>query len=228
MRLLLLLVWLMVATAAEAAYMYTFNSGFANGGNIPDANTTGWSDTRTLSGIGDTVITDVNVTINVSGGYNGDLYVYLSHGSGFSVLLNRVGRTSGNSFGYSDAGFNVTFNDQASQSIDFHLYQTVNGFSLNGSEWRPDARNVSPLTVTDGASRTALLSAFNNLNPNGDWTLFVADLSGGSVSQIQSWSLQIEAVPEPTTVALGIFAAGFVGTAATRSYLKRRHSSVFR
>ena len=32
------------------------------------------------------------MTLNLSGGWNGDLYAYLVHNSGFAVLLNRVGR----------------------------------------------------------------------------------------------------------------------------------------
>jgi hypothetical protein len=46
------------------------------------------------------------------------------------------------------------------------------------------------------------------LNPNGTWTLFLADESaGGGQSSLVSWSLSISAVPEPTNVALGIFGA---------------------
>src|SRR5438105_1343509 len=105
---------LALAGTAQAA-VYTYNSGFANGGVIPDGNPVGMSDTRTISDwAANSHITDINVSINVSGGWNGDLYAYVSHGStGFAVLLNRVGRTSSSSFGYGDAGFNITFADSA-------------------------------------------------------------------------------------------------------------------
>src|ERR1051325_4446840 len=72
-------------TAARATlYTYDFNSGFNNGGAIPDGNPTGWSDTHAISlalpGDGTTTqINDVNVRLNISGGYNGDLYGYLVH-----------------------------------------------------------------------------------------------------------------------------------------------------
>ena len=36
-------------------------------------------------------ISDLKVSLNISGGWNGDLYAYLSHGSDYTVLLNRVG-----------------------------------------------------------------------------------------------------------------------------------------
>lgn len=35
----------------------------------------------------------ITVTINLTGGWNGDLYAHLVHESGFSVLLNRTGRS---------------------------------------------------------------------------------------------------------------------------------------
>ena len=52
----------------------TANSGFANGEVIPDGSLTGWSNHGPWSGIGN--ISDVSVTLNLSGGWNGDLYAY--------------------------------------------------------------------------------------------------------------------------------------------------------
>src|SRR6266853_1430008 len=108
-------------TTRAAVYSYPFSTGFANGGVIPDGNPTGWSDSRSVSGVSDFQITDVSVKLNISGGYNGDLYGYLSHNGVLVPLLNRVGVTAtggGNSFGYSDAGFNVTLSDSGSFDID--------------------------------------------------------------------------------------------------------------
>lgn len=218
-----------LCTAQATLYTYTFSSGFANDGVIPDGNVTGWSDTRTISDIsGDDTILDVNVRLEISGGFNGDLYGYLVHGSGFAVLLNRVGRTSGNAFGYSDAGMAVTFNDQATETTDIHLYQTVSGYSISGfAQWRPDGRNVDPATVLDTDSRSALLSSFNSLGANGNWTLFLADVSSGAQSTVVSWGLDIEVVPEPVNVAL----AGFGGMVVLvglgrRWWLRRREQGV--
>lgn len=52
--------------------------------------------------------------------------------------------------------------------------------------------------------------SYNGLNPNGTWTLFIADLSGGGQSQLVSWELDITAVPEPVNLALGVFAGVFL------------------
>jgi len=36
-------------------------------------------------------------------------------------------------------------------------------------------------------------------NPNGTWTLFVTDLSGGNQSTLVTWGLTVATVPEPQT-----------------------------
>lgn len=68
----------------------------------------------------------------------------------------------------------------------------------------------------DSASRLSFCS-FNGLNPNGTWTLFLADLSSGGVSQLVSWELDITPVPEPVNVALGIFGGVFLVVILGRS-----------
>ncbi len=213
---------LAVAGAGHAA-TYTFNSGFANGGAIPDGNLAGWSDTRSISDwSAGSQITALTVSLNVSGGFNGDLYCYLSHGSGFSVLLNRVGVSSGNAFGYGDTGFNITLSD--SGAFNVHSYQ-ANGGTLNGNgqltgTWQPDGRNINPASsgaTFDSASPSTPLSGFNVSDPNGGWTLFFADMSGGGQSTVVSWTLDITAVPEPVNVALGIFAVILLPAVLLRS-----------
>ncbi len=211
-------VMMSVAGARAALISYTFSDINAP---IPDGNANGYQNSQTLSGFGiqESYITDVNVRLNISGGYNGDLYVYLTHSSGFSVLLNRVGRTGDSPFGYSGSGLNVTFDDAASS--DVHNNNNV----LTGT-WQPDARNVDPATVTDLSSRSAFLDAFNGLDPNGTWTLFIADLSGGGQSTLVDWGLDITAVPEPVTSALLVF-AGVLGcvTLARKALASRARKS---
>ncbi|MBM3880824.1 MAG: hypothetical protein FJ387_14090 [Verrucomicrobia bacterium] len=116
----------------------TSNSGFQNNGLIPDNNVNGWSDTRTLSSISDNLITDVNVTLNISGAeevaFNGDLYGYLVHSSGFAVLLNRVGRSAGNLDGFGDDGLNLT---------QCHL---------PGRAWRPGVEDFGELRCGTGGA----------------------------------------------------------------------------
>ncbi len=164
--------------------------------SIPDGLSTGRASvTNITSLIGG--LTDVNVTLNVSGGWNGDLYAYLVHDSGFAVLLNRAGKRAADSLGYDDAGFNVTLDDQAANG-DIHSYRltlstnhnTPLGGPLTGT-WAPDGRTNDPANVLDTHPRTDLLGSFNGLNPNGEWVLFVADDASGDISTLVSWSLEL-------------------------------------
>jgi subtilisin-like proprotein convertase family protein len=205
----------MLATALGPAVAQTntqlFNFVLANG-LVPDADYSGFADTRTIS-VTNTVnaISDVRVSLNLSGGYNGDLYAYLVHGSGFAVLLNRVGRTSGNLFGYSDAGFNITLSDLATG--DIHLYGGNGGLPLSGT-WQPDGRSISPATVLDTTPRTAFLGSFDGQSANGLWTLFVADYAVGDQSTLVSWGLQVTTIPEPGIGLLGLLAGAIIGLKA--------------
>ncbi len=204
--------------ADAALYQYNFNSGFANGQDVPDGNPAGWSDTRTISGQTENIITDVNVRLNITGGYNGDLYIYLVHSSGFAVLLNRSGRTVSDPFGNSGSGFNVILDDSAGTDVHDYVY------NVNPQTYQADGRNVDPATTLDTDTRSAYLSAFNGLDANGTWTLFVADMSGGDLteSHIVSWQLDITAVPEPVHVALGIFGSLCATVGGVRLWKRRQ------
>ena len=196
-------------TGARAQYVYSFTNGVV----IPDNSATGYQDSRTLSDIPG-VISDVNVNLELSGGFNGDLYAWLSHGDGLAMLLNRVGLSTNNSVGYADRGFGpdslqnpFTLDDQAAQ--DVHSYR-AGFFVLNGNGqltgvWQPDGRLLDPASagyLFDGAPRTNQLSGFNGLSPNGTWMLFVADVSGAGISTLKGWGLEISVVPEPGTISL--------------------------
>ena len=69
------------------------------------------------------------------------------------------------------------------------------------------------------SARTVFLSSFNGLDPNGTWTLFIADASGGGQSTLQKWSVSIEGVPEP-----GSFALLLAGGGLLRSMRNRKNS----
>ena len=185
-----------------SAAVYTINSTTLNLA-ISDGNVNGVSSTLAVS-VADHQITGLSVTLNVSGGYNGDLYAYLSYGGVLVPLVNRIGVGSGNPFGASGAGMNVTLTDGGSLG-DIHL--AGNG-TLSGT-YSPDGRNISPLSAAatfDSASRVSF-SSYNSIDPNGTWTLFFADVSGGGGnSTLNSWSMDITAVPEPVNLALGVFA----------------------
>lgn len=180
-----------------------FNGGFEAGGVVPDGEFVPWSDSRVVAGASGQGILDVSVRIEISGGYNGDLYAYLSHGGVLVPLLNRVGMGSGNTFGYGDSGMDVVLTDAALHNI--HAYQAVVGYTISdGAAWQPDGRSVNPVTSLPGvfdAPGSVGLSAFSEMMGDGEWTLVVADVSaGGGNATVVRWGLEITTVPEPEAV----------------------------
>src|SRR5678816_3689067 len=110
---------------AASAQTITTTTNFVVGRTVPDGSASGLASATNVS-TPVVYVTDVNVSVKISGTFNGDLYCYLTHSSGHSVLLNRPGRRSGSNLGYSDDGISVTFDDAASNG-DVHIYR----FTLN-------------------------------------------------------------------------------------------------
>ena len=209
---------LALARPAQASFTYTFTENAV----IPDGSLVGAAFTHQLTEQGPALpgaITDLNVTLNLSGGWNGDLYAYLVHSSGFTVLLNRVGRSGTSGPGYGDAGMDVKLDDLATVANgglgDIHTYGTgpTTQDGTLAKSYTPDGRNVDPLTgnMTPLGHYDTALSSFNTLLGTGGWTLFVADVSGGGVSTLNSWTLEIAAVPEPASLIEGSVAVLFLG-----------------
>ena len=196
---LILLAMLIAAptTRLGATAPGTLSTTWTGSQTIPDNNASGVAFTFNLLAPGPLVVTNVVVDLTIAGGWNGDLYAYLSHGSGFSVLLNRLNRTSSNPDGSGVSGLNVELSD--SYLTDLH---NAPNSPLTGN-FAPDARNVNPFNTLDTDARSAFLSSFNGLDPNGGWTLFFADLSPAATSSIQSWTVNVGAtVPEPGSATL--------------------------
>jgi subtilisin-like proprotein convertase family protein len=161
---------------------------------IPDGNLAGLSDSRSVTS---TVlqITSLRVHLQVAGEFNGDLYGYLRHVDGgrtnLCVLLNRPGRNGGNAAGYADAGLDVVFEDAASGDIHSYRAATIPapGNPLTGT-WQPDGRNLDPMVVLESSVRSTGLGAFAGANPNGAWTVYLADTESGGTNLLRSWSLE--------------------------------------
>jgi hypothetical protein len=163
------------------------------------------------------------------GGYLGDLYGYLAHASTggeyrMSVLLNRPGRSIYQPSGYDQTGMDVIFSADASH--DFHVYQDHNPVIVDGKvygEWQPDGRAVSPYEVTENSPRSSGFESPGDIDPNGDWYLFLADLESGGTMQLESWYLDftvLPVVPEPNNMHYLLFATGL---AAALFLYRRRH-----
>jgi subtilisin-like proprotein convertase family protein len=159
---------------------------------IPDNNPSGVGYSINFANTGLSV-NNISVTLNLSGGYNGDIYAYLSHGSQISTLLNNNPAVSG-------SGFNITL-----------VEGTGNPIPTGGSG------------ILTGSSYTAYtdLATFNSTDPNGNWTLFFADLNPGDTSTLNSFSIALTAVPEPITIALPIFGGLMITTWIVRRFIAR-------
>jgi len=194
-------------SAHSATFSYTV------GATIPDGDLNGYQNSQTVSGLSGG-ITDLNVILNISGGFNGDFYAFLTHNGVTGILLNRAGRSGTQAVGYPDFGFGpalsgnaFTLDDQAAQ--DVHSYRSF-AYSLNGSgqltgQWQPDGRTLDPLSpgaAFDGAARSGMLGGFNGTDANGVWTLYVADVSPGGEGTLVGWGLEITTVPEPSAAVL--------------------------
>ena len=65
-------------------------------------------------------------------------------------------------------------------------------------------------------------AGFNGQNPNDTWGLVLWDNShSGFENGLIGWSLDINPVPEPVNVALGVFGVVVVGTGVVRRYVKK-------
>ena len=196
---------LLAATLQATASLVTnFNGSFANNGFLPDGNLSGWSDTRNLNvtEYAGFTVTDVQVTLDVASGWNGDLYGYLLHDTGFVVLLDRVGSSTYSPHGFGNAGFTgVTLSDTVNLTGSIEDYGGASG---------PGTASSALVGGTYNSQDGTLNTAFDGLSVNGNWTLFLADMSSGDISQVTGWSLNIEAVPEPSTWALLLAGGGFV------------------
>jgi subtilisin-like proprotein convertase family protein len=145
-------------------------------------------------------VQDLQVRVRTVGGFNGDLYATLVHRdvagrSGFAVLLNRVGRSAARPDGSAGSGVDVTFTIAGD---DVHLAATNAPGALLSGAFSADGRFENPATVTEGTnSRVALLNSFTNVDLNGTWTLFVADVAGGATATLMDWSVDFDALPRP-------------------------------
>jgi subtilisin-like proprotein convertase family protein len=132
---------------------------------IPDNNPTGASSTITVTN-GKTVL-DVDVQLDITHTYTGDLSLYLDPPLGASIqLANRRGGSGQNFSG-------TRFDDEAGSPIS-------SGTAPFAGTFRPD----QPLSSADG------------IDSAGDWTLRVVDQAGADVGTIDSWHLILTYPPQ--------------------------------
>ena len=145
---------------------------------VPIPDVTTITSSLDISGLTGT-IGDVNVTLNITHTYDSDLVITLISPTGTQVTLASQNGRSGDNFS------NTTFDDQASTSIS-------SGRAPFSGTYRP----------------IGSLATLNGQDPNGKWTLQVADVAPLDSGTLNSWSVQISTVGEQsvTTAADGSYA----------------------
>jgi len=182
---------------------------------IPVGNPVGIANSQTFQNLSVAPIANVNVTLDISGGFNGALYGYLvlqdaNGNTATETLLNQVGTSPSNPIGSEGAGLDVTLSDTCTGNGSIH-----NATGIPTGLWQPDSAN--PLDGT-----------FGGMTANGTWTLFLADLDAGTPTPtLVSWTLDVNAspVPEPASGWMAGF-GGLLLWAGRRLIQNRRNQSL--
>ncbi|RPE00202.1 T9SS C-terminal target domain-containing protein [Aureibaculum marinum] len=132
--------------------------------SIPDANTAGI--VSTINVANNFLVSDVNVSLDISHSWLWDLQIYLKAPDGTEVLI--YDRTCGSS-GQQRENINATFDDGAS--------------AVNCS--------FSDPAISGTTKGSNLLSTFNGVSSLGNWQLKVVDNSHGDVGTLNNWSIEL-------------------------------------
>ncbi len=137
---------------------------------IPDGDIIGVSQDIMVPNTGS--ITDINLSLDISHTYVGDLFISVSHGGTTVVLMDRPG-VPNSTFGCNRNNIDCTFDDQ----------------STNGTV-EDVCNNTSP-TYTGDYKPEGSLAVFNTMDPSGVWTLFVSDAETPDPGTLNDWCLDI-------------------------------------
>ena len=167
------------AINAQKTVTATYQADYTNQGGltIMDGNPVGITIHAAANRVPiDLAVAEVTVTLNISGGHNGDLLAILIAPNGtMRTLMDQPGVTCNYGFGQSGKSMSITFSDAEPKSIQ----DQIDGGNLSGSYRAADILGSFGLTSSTSA--------------NGTWTLLLADqASGGGTSHLNSWSLKLK------------------------------------
>ncbi|GEM_PF-1242311 len=163
--------WSLTITALPAAASPSPPTTFTgSGAKIPDNTATGTSSTIAVGGLGSR-LWDANVTVAIRHPNPSELELALTAPSGKRVDLAK--RLSGQGTARANLFDGTTFDDQAGMPVSLVSPLPPSGTAL---------ATVTP----DGA-----LAQFMGDDPNGTWTLTVADRVGGNTGTLDGWSLTL-------------------------------------
>ena len=114
------------------------------------------------------LVTDVNVLVDLTHTFSGDLEVELIAPDGVTTVP-----LAFDLCGAVDDWDNVIFDDEASESVE-------------------DACNPTPPALTGTLQPQGLLSDFDGFDPNGTWTLLITDDAGGDAGTLHAAGIEVE------------------------------------
>ena len=97
------------------------------------------------------------------------------------------------------------------------------GYIRLGDQVDSPSYSLDSTLALNNPSFSIHLDSFQGLDPNSTWTLKLADMDPLGTTTLQSWSLDITAVPEPTTVALWVFGLALAVVQSIK-YLRQREN----
>ena len=136
---------------------------------ITDNSPAGVSTTITVAD--DFDITDLNVNLDITHTWVGDVIVTLQSPAGTTaVIVDRMGFT-GTGFGCSSNDLLITLDDEAASAIE-------------------DECQPGPPAASGSFTPNNPLSAFDGQSTMGDWTLTVSDNAGGDTGTLNAWGIE--------------------------------------
>lgn len=138
---------------------------------ITDGDLAGVSTTFTMSEMG--TITDVNIGVEISHTWIGDVQATVTHGGVSVILFDRPG-VPATTFGCADDNMDCTFDDE---SINGSIEDVCNG---NDPAYTGDYSPVDPL------------SAFIGMEASGDWVLSLSDATTPDEGILEGWCIDVE------------------------------------
>jgi subtilisin-like proprotein convertase family protein len=145
---------------------------------IPDDDPIGL--TRTINVPSGATVGDVNLTLDIAHTWQGDLIVTLSHGGTSVVVVDRPGEPAVGSFGCStDNYIGVVLDDEGTGGA-------IEDLCVDNLSSPPNYTPNNPL------------SAFDGMDPTGDWTLNITDNAAADTGSLINWTLTLEEAGDPT------------------------------
>ena len=143
---------------------------------IPDDDVTGVSDTITVAESG--TVNHINVYVDIDHSAVGDLEATLSHGGTTVTLFDNIPSDGPSPTCLAD-GIRASFDDDLGVSGDIQDSCPGDGSVISGQYVPHEA-----------------LSAFDGMDPAGDWTLTIVDNVDKDTGTLNEWSLRITRAPQ--------------------------------